>query len=388
MVTDGFTTSDPEHKAVSAILSQNPKVTKVVVGRLANAMTHVETVDFSAFVANTTTYSLTIDGSAASFTSDATATAAEISAGMKLAIDALSKPVTVTDNLAGLLTITATVPGALFTLETDRSLMKRENTTADAGIVADLTAIKNENNDWYTVHLTSQSKNEVVAAAVFVETLIKQMIVSSADDDILDVGVTTDIASVLKAANQARTSTMFHEKPHQYAGAAWAGKVLPTDPGSATWKFKTLASVTTSVLTDTEKANAATKNANVYVTEGGVSITQEGKASSGEFIDITLFVDWLRSRLEERIFGRLVGLGKIPFDDPGIAIIESEIRAQLDEGIGLGGLAALPDPTVTVPLAADVSAVDKASRTLTGVSFSATLAGAIHKLTINGTVSV
>ena len=53
----------------------------------------------------------------------------------------------------------------------------------------------------------------------------------------------------------------------------------------------------------------------------------------------------------------------------------------------MGILAADPAFTVTAPAVADVSAGDKTARTLPDVDFDATLAGAIHKVEISGTVS-
>jgi hypothetical protein len=113
-----------------------------------------------------------------------------------------------------------------------------------------------------------------------------------------------------------------------------------------------------------------------------------GLVAANEYLDVVRFRDWLTSRLQERIFARLAGNKKIPFTDTGIAIIEAEIRGQLDEGVQVGGLAADPEPTVTVPLASAVTTANKQARHLTPVYFTATLAGAIHKLTIEGTVSV
>ncbi len=42
--------------------------------------------------------------------------------------------------------------------------------------------------------------------------------------------------------------------------------------------------------------------------------------------------------------------------------------------------------TITVPLASEVSASDKKNRKLSGVSFTARLAGAIHETQIKGTL--
>ena len=64
--------------------------------------------------------------------------------------------------------------------------------------------------------------------------------------------------------------------------------------------------------------------------------------------------------------------------------MKASLRAAVNQGI----LAADPAPTVTVPKVADVSAADKTARLLPDMKFTGTLAGAIHKVTITGVVSV
>lgn len=385
MVDDGFSPNDPAVRAVQAILSQNPKVGEVVVGRAANAPT--QKINLVPVVQNDTLYRVSINGVDFDFTSDATATADEITAGLALAINGGSEPVTATDNV-GDLDLVSDTGGLLFTLEVDRQLLKQANTTVDPGIVADISAVQNENNDWYALHLTSLGKAEIEAAAAYIEAQVKAMIVSSADDDIYTTA-TTDVGSALSTANYARTALMYHPKSMiQYAGAAWAGKNLPKDPGSITWKFKTLAGVDTVQLTETEITNLENKNVNHFTSVSGISITQQGTMAGGTFIDITRSVDFLRARLQEFIYAQLANLDKIPFTDEGVAVIEAEVRAVLQLGIGQGILAANPEPVITVPRVADVSFSDKASRLLPDVEFEATLAGAIHSVQIEGVVSV
>ena len=92
--------------------------------------------------------------------------------------------------------------------------------------------------------------------------------------------------------------------------------------------------------------------------------------------------------MQERIFGVLANLPKLPFTNQGIAVIEGEIRAQQQEAITNGVFASDPAPTVSVPDVLDVPTADKANRLLPDVGFTATLAGAIHAVEIDGTVSV
>jgi hypothetical protein len=79
---------------------------------------------------------------------------------------------------------------------------------------------------------------------------------------------------------------------------------------------------------------------------------------------------------------------KLAYTQAGLAIIESEIRAQLAEGIRTGGLDETPPPQVFVPRVLDIAPNLRAMRTVEGITFTARLAGAIHRLFVRGTVTV
>ena len=382
MVTDGFATSAPEVAAVTALFSQNPRPASAVVGRRENP-TDMD-VKLTPIVKDSTAYDVTINGVKFTFVSDASATDAEITTGLETVINAGGEPVTAVDNV-GTLSLTADVAGVLFTLEVDRVLLTQDDETAEAGIVADYLAIQADNDDFYAVLPTSHATLEIEALAVTIEAQAKIMLATTADDDVL-TGV--GLMASLKTSGFVRTITMYHPKPHQYGGAGWAGQLLPLDPGSATWKFKTIAGLDVVKLTATEQDNVTDENGNIYVSVAGISITCNGVSASGEFIDITRGIDEFAQRLQERIFAQLANLPKVPFTNQGIAIIENEIRGQQQDAIDSGVFAADPAPTVTVPDALDVSSTNKAARLLPDVSFTATLAGAIHAVEIAGTVSV
>ena len=89
----------------------------------------------------------------------------------------------------------------------------------------------------------------------------------------------------------------------------------------------------------------------------------------------------------------LVNNEKVPYTDAGIAIVEGAIRQSLRQGQVNGGIAPVEYDeegnknlgyTVTVPLAANISANQKATRILQDVTFTARLAGAIHVVEIRG----
>lgn len=384
ILDDGFLSTDPEYVAALAVLSQQPRPIQVAIGRRSvdDVVVNVDTVELN------TVYTVTINGTAFTFNSGGTPTAITIAAGLVAAINGGSEPVTATDNLDGTFDLAADVTNIAYTLVVDAN-MSLDTLVASDALQDDLTAVNDENDDWYGLMLTSRVEQDVLDAAAWTEARIKLFGTASDDVDILSAVSTTDIGFLLSDAEYARTFIMYHDDAADiYPEAAWFGKQFPTNPGSTTWAFKTLATIPSVKLTDTQRINAQAKNVNTYETRAGVNITYQGKVAAGEFIDIIRGLDWLQARMTERIYSRLVNLPKIPFTDTGVAIIEAEIRAQLDIAILQGLIAANPQYTVTVPLVKDVPFNDRANRFLPNVTFFATLAGAIHALEVQGTVSV
>lgn len=84
----GFTSDDAVHKIVSAIFAQPNPPAEVKVGRRASAFT--QSVRLTPTAANSTRYALALHGLDAAFTSDASATVAEICTGLAAAINALA----------------------------------------------------------------------------------------------------------------------------------------------------------------------------------------------------------------------------------------------------------------------------------------------------------
>lgn len=385
MTTLGFSTSSALYKAAQAVFAQNPRPTQLAIGRLDVANTMVVTC--TPVVQNTHLYTVTINGVDFTFTSDGSATAAEIVAGLVAAINGGTEPVTASGSTT--LILTADVAGTNFELEVDYSDLRPNDDTADTcDIEAQLAAITVVSDAWYALHLVDRSAAITEAAAAYIETVKKIFVATSGDYDIL-TSSTTDLASALQDAAYARTALLFSRLPHKASGAAWAGNQLPFDPGSTTWAFKTLAGVPADSFPDAgEIVFMKAKNCNYYSTVAGINVTQQGKTASGEFIDVTIFLDWLKARMQERIFSLLANSKKIPFTAAGIGLIENTVRAQLAEGVRVGGLEDDDVLQVTVPLISEVDPVDKANRLLKTVRFQATLAGAVHELVVIGTILV
>lgn len=394
MVADGFPASGAIVRAVGAILSQQPKVQRVIVGRRDGKPTTKHALTPTAVAL--AKYVVTVDGKEATFTAGAGATLSQVVQGLVAAINGVVGIATTAAAVGGAgtetgLTLTAKTAGDVYSLELATTLgakLSVEETTAEAGIAADIAALALASGDWYGLVLVSQGKAEVLAAAAVIETMRRIMGVTSMDSGILDAAVEDDLASLLKAAGYARTFLLYSPKAHEYGAAGWMGNRLPGQPGGSTWKFKTLRAVSVYSLTASQEAAATAKNCNLFTSVGGVSITSEGVTSSGEFIDVTHGVDWLQAQIQEGVFSLLVNSDKLPFTDGGVALVENVIRGCLTRAVSAQLLAEDPAPTVTVPRVADVPQPDRAARHLPDVRFEGVLAGAVHSLTINGTISV
>ena len=265
--------------------------------------------------------------------------------------------------------------------------------TTDPGLALDLAAIFGADADWYGLLLDSNSPAEVstpvTGAAAWTETNKRVLCTQHGDSACADPASTTDPLYVLKAGAYTRTVPFFQLSiTANWLAAGMLGNVLPDDPGSDTWMFKGLAGVTADGLTTTELAAVFAKNGNVYTTVGGTDITQKGTSAQGEFADVVVFIDWLKARLQERIFALQLNARKLPFTDTTGDLFRAEILAQLKAGIRAGGLASDPAPTVFVPKVKDISVADRRARRWTGITFAASLAGAVHFVGINGTVTL
>jgi hypothetical protein len=384
MTTDGIATTDPEYLAATAIFAQNPAPPTIAVGRRANKPTMRFKIQVLSAVASKK-YSVFVNGVEKSFTAAAggTDTTTTIAAGLVTAIGALAG-FTVT-SATDTITITATVAGnwVRISVSDPNVFLDVWQDHADPGVQADLTAILTANDTWYAIVSTfagttgATNTSEVGQIAAWAEANQKLYIAGMQDSRIIGAS-TTDIASNLKALSYARTTGWYHPDNGLFLDGGVAGKCLPLAPGSETWKFKTIAGVSVTVVTATQQTNLKSKRTNYYYSVAGLGITTEGTVYSGEYVDTIRGRDWLAARLQTRLLTLLAQRDQGALHRPGHRLVESEVRAQMSEGVAQGYLAASPAPTVSVPKAANVSLTDKQNRVLNNVLFSATLAGAIH----------
>jgi hypothetical protein len=278
-------------------------------------------------------------------------------------------------------------------------LLSLTNQTPAAGISSDLANILAQNSTWYGWTLASGSDAEIQQAAQWTEGNKKLFIPASTTSGIASstyTANTTDVGSLLYRAGYKRTALLYSPAgAAQGAAAAWMGGQLPQVPGSNNWAFKNLNGITADSLTDTQRSNCvgtpvagiAGKNVNVYIPVGGVNVTEMGTTASGQYIDITVGIDWLQANLQTNLYSLLVNSQKIPYTDAGVTTLMQAVRQTLDQG-AVNGLIDGASISVTAPAVLSVSTNQRANRIAPTVSFGCRLQGAFNSVVVSGTVTV
>lgn len=392
MLTDGFTTSSPEYIRAVKLMSQGISPTQFGIGKYTAAVIQVTTVTPDVSDQVIQHYIETIADVPYDFTSDATPTAAEVVTGLIALINADSNAPVVASGSTTLI-LTAKVAGAGFS-HTESANLAAVTSPANHSIADDIAAIQDVNDDWYGLSAVTQVASDLEQIAQYIESQ-KKIYIGDTNDAACLTTSTTDIASILKGLSLKRSGVIYTAESNDGKASAWMGGQLPKVPGSTTWKFKTLAGCTVDKFTATQRsiaigngiAGVVGKNLNIYEATGGSNITKEGFMAGGQFIDITIGVDWLESNIQSGVFNLLVSEDKVPYTDQGLAQIENAIRAVLNQG-AVNGLVDGSTIVVSIPPVAQQSVSDRANRILNNVKFSCRLAGALHFVVIQGVVTV
>lgn len=399
MLDDGFSADDPLYKMVSDAFSQTPSPAAVKVGRRQVNSCTVTVAQLGA----TSAYTLTVSGygddgnvteKTYSYTNDE-GSSDDVLQGLSTAVTGDENALLSASYSDGVLTLQAKDSSKPFALKAS-SMLSVELGSVTESVAQTMAAVMNSDSDFYGVAFTSKEQDDVLAMAEWAESAGKLYGTSFGGDTVKNSEMTTDTGSQLKAKNYYRTFWFYHAVENEYPEVAVMARCFAVDPGGETWALKKLAGITVDPLTETEFNAITGKNGNTFELFRNVSVTQNGKVAAGEWIDIIRFRDWLEEEIKTNVFNLLINRDKIPYTDAGIAAIESRIREALELGQSRGGIAPTEYDedgnqnlgyTISVPLAANISANTKANRELTDVTFTARLAGAIHVVDITGSLT-
>lgn len=183
---------------------------------------------------------------------------------------------------------------------------------------------------------------------------------------------------------------------NRFAALALMAKCFGYDPGTETWNLKELSTIVPSVLSTEQKKELEENHINTFRRYAGCNCSFGGYTLAGEWIDVIRFRDWLKVTMQTNVFNAIKVNRKVPFSDEGIGMIEGAMEETLKRGQNLGGIAATEYDDnanavygfkVTVPRSANLSEAERKSRKLSGCYYTARLAGAIHIVEIEGTLT-
>lgn len=401
MLDDGFTTSSPEYVYAQEMFEQSLTPVEVVVGYRAPAVAQVDTFQVGA-VASGHLYKFTMAGLIVSYTSGGSDTQQAILAALLADIATVfptNAPVTGAVSGSGsgaTLTLTSVNPGAGVSYSAIDSDLTHVALTPNYGIEDDMNNILSVNNDWYGACLCSNVDYDILQMAGFIETL-KKIFLGATQDAAVPTTATTDIASIMKGASYKRSGLVYSPGSfNKGVEAAWLGGQLPQVPGSNNWAYNSLEGIDPDTLTDNQVSiligvpvnGIVGKNVNIYRTLGGKNLTQMGQMAGGQYIDITVGVDWLQSAIQTNIFNALTSVAKIPYTDKGVAILLQCVKSAIDQGVVNGLIDGASPITLSAPPVLTVPISQRANRIAPTITFVCRLQGAINAVIVNGTVTV
>ncbi len=392
MVADGFDENDALYRMAASAFAQNPRPKRVKIGRATTSLvkTMVLTITSSTEGEHVLVTVTSPDGTETDidYTILNGATTTTVATAVEALIEACSG---ISSSPSGAdITVTA-ASGADFYLSGLQNCTLLDS-SGDANYDSALDNIIVVDNDWFGLAIVSSSSANILDVADWAETNKKLFIAWSCDSG--EPAGTGTIGSTLVSNGYDFTVPFWASDAPSFPAAAWLGRMLPTDPGAATWIYKRLRGVATDSLTSSQQTNLDTDTWSYYIALGSRNVTQTAKTASGEFIDIIVGTEWLKSEIKLSVWDIISAADKVPYTDAGVAIITSAVSGVLQQGVSRGLLdPGDPDneidpPAVSAPKVADVPTSDRANRLLPDVFFSARLAGAIHKTTVEGTLTV
>ena len=280
-------------------------------------------------------------------------------------------------------------------------VMISKKEVGDSGYIEAINAVQAATDSWYGFVLSSRSNSDQEALADWIEAQDKVAAFSSADPNIVDQDKDTDTTSIAHhVKSNALTRSMAIYDPDattQFLDAAALADGLGRSPGYWTLNSKTFPGITPHNLSGTQVTNAEEKLANFYTAIGLNGRFLESTIGDGDFIDTTVFIDWLRFRLAEYVFDLISKAGKVMYTDPGIASVQSRMEevyqiAQTPnaENVYAIGPSLFDDDdnqysgySIRVPSAASISTVQKSTRELVDIYSTVWYTGAIHKVAID-----
>lgn len=308
----------------------------------------------------------------------------------------------------------ATAPSAGVDVSSILGLTNAGGAYAVPGITAEslssvVALLANQSTSWYGLQVASTaipSNNDVLAVSTFIEGSSVSRIfgVTTQDPATIDPNSTTDLASLLSAANYRRTFTQY-SSTNPYVTASIFGRAFTVDftgvNTAITLDFKQEPGVTPELLTQTQALVLDGKNCNVFTQyNNNTSILQNGCMSSGDWFDAIQGTDWLQNEIQTDVYNAMyTSTTKIPETDAGVNQLVTAMTPACERAVANGLVAPgtwtgpalgaiVPGQTLTkgyyifAPAVATQSVADRGARKSPAIQCAIKLAGAIQSANI------
>lgn len=337
-VGSDFSTSDDEYIAASRWFSQQPRPSRIGIGRRFTSPVPAELMgaikvgpaasDVTPFNAITTgALTITINGAAVNltaldFSTDPTlnAVAARITTALNSASSGSSIIYTGnrfilrsgTTGPTSTLTYSGT-PASGVNIAELLGLRAIDNGVLTQGQAAETVAesldnLRGVSDDWYFMTLNSTATDqEVKDAAEWTEAQLKFHGFTTDNSDVLDAATTNDIGSFMEAAGYSRTVWQWSLNTHAIVSllARQATVDYAGENTVITLKFKQEPGVNVENLTTSQRLAVQGKNGNTYINRGDFAMIEQGVVANGRFIDEVVGLDAFTSLVQNEVFGAL-----------------------------------------------------------------------------------
>lgn len=217
--------------------------------------------------------------------------------------------------------------------------------------------------------------------------------IEALDGKLYFAGLNTSDSTQITASGLRHTVLFYCDATEEapFPVAALVGEAAGREAGSFTYKNLKLKGIAAQKLTDAEVDAIHKKGGITFVNKAGDNVTSEGKVAGGEYIDVIDSEDYIVQQLAYKTQKLLNNTAKVPYDNNGIAMLES-VAVDVLQGAYNNGMIATKedgsaDYSVSYTLREDTTEVDRADRKYLGGSFAFALAGAIHYVEITGTIT-
>lgn len=271
------------------------------------------------------------------------------------------------------------------------------NVLAEETYAAGLIEVIGANDQWLTLICETRNADEQLDIARYIETSNKIYLTcyqplfdaecNVLENKAVDAQDRTDIGALISDNNLERTWAFYKGDNSVFPEAGLIGTYAPAEAGTEIILYRTVKGLIADSISSNNKEILEGKNYTFFTTVHNKDIVMgAAKVGFGEWVDVMYATCWLDARMAERIFGVMVNAGKIPYTNKGLEKIATEVRAVLAQAREIGILSDDVPFMVYVPDATALSSAKRNTRTLDGITFEAQLAGAIHKVVVNGTV--